>query len=136
VCHQHFGCRNGCKSFVCELCCQAQAAPERPAPAGGPEQLLLHSKLYTIAEKYDVPGLKLLAKEKFDRSCIAFGQQEDFIVAAEHAFTTTPDEDDGLRMIIQKTLVLKKKTLHRPDVQAFLEARPVLMYQVLLLTTQ
>jgi hypothetical protein len=121
--------------FVCDTCCPP-LGPERPVPVGGPEQMLLHFKLYSIADKYDVPGLKYLVKEKFSRACVAFGQKEDFIAAAQHAFTTTPDDDDGLRQIVRNTLAVNKKILKRSDVQAFLEARPVLMYHVLLQTTQ
>jgi hypothetical protein len=121
--------------FVCDTCCPP-LGPERLVPVGGPDHMLLHSKLYSIAEKYDASGLKEVAKEKFSRACIAFGQKEDFISATQHAFTTTPDDDDGLRQIVLSTLAVNKKILKRSDVQAFLEARPVLMYHVLLQTTQ
>jgi hypothetical protein len=33
---------------------------------GSAAQLLTHSKMYELADKYDVIGLKELSKEKFD----------------------------------------------------------------------
>jgi hypothetical protein len=107
-----------------------------PVSKGGPELLLQHSKMYTTGDKYDVPGLKELAREKFRRCCETFGTSEDFIVAAEHVFTTTPDDDEGLRGHVRETLVKNKSILARADVQAFLEVRPALMYNIMLRATQ
>lgn len=125
-----------CSKWICEVCCPpALDSSEKTvftAPEGSPEQLLLHSKLYTIADKYDVPGLKNLAHRKFYYGCKAFGTEKQFVVAAEHAFSTTPDEDEGLRCVIRGTLIFHKSILGRADVKDFLKVRPALMYDIML----
>jgi len=90
-------------------------------PEVGEGKILLHSEMYTIADKYDVPGLKELAREKFSLASEYCWQKIEFIIAAEHAYTTTMDDDDGLRAIVRDTLAAKKEILSRADVQTFLE---------------
>lgn len=60
--------------------------------------------MYEIADKYEVVGLKELAKEKFSRSCNHFWNTSDFHVAANHAFSTTPEDDSGLRDLVSQTI--------------------------------
>jgi hypothetical protein len=103
---------------------------------GGSEQLLTHSKMYTIGDKYDVPGLKELAKGKFQSVYVRFSESEDFVVAAEHAFSTTMDDDEGLRKIVRDILMARKGMLVRPNVKAFLVKEPDLMYEILIKATQ
>jgi hypothetical protein len=56
--------------------------------------MLLHSRMYEIGDKYDVPGLKELAKKKFGLACAVFWQSEESAIAAEHAFTSTMEDDE------------------------------------------
>jgi hypothetical protein len=56
--------------------------------------MMLHSQMYEVADKYDVPGLKELAKKKFSLACAVFWDSGEFAVAAEHAYTTTMEDDE------------------------------------------
>lgn len=58
-------------------------------------QLLTHAKMYEVGDKYQVSGLKALAK---------FWDDELFAEAAVHAFSTTAEEDHGLRRIVCETI--------------------------------
>jgi hypothetical protein len=120
--------------MLCDIHCPRNQDLDNnpPAPEGGSAQLLLHSNLYMIGDKYDVTGLKELAREKFRRACKSFWNENDFVIAAEHAYTTTMDDDEGLRDCVKDTLIANKSILARPDVKAFLEMRPQLMYQILI----
>jgi hypothetical protein len=121
---------------VCSLCCPDVEEAQGAVPEGGSSQLLVHSKMYEIGDKYDVPGLKELAREKFSRACREFWEGGDFIVAAEYAFTTTVDDDEGLRKCIEDVLVTKKGLLLREDVKTFLASRQELTYKILIKATQ
>jgi hypothetical protein len=75
-----------------------------PPPKSTAEQLLTHVKMYEIADKYGVRGLKDLSKKKFSRACMHFWKDSNFAEAAEHVFSTTPDNDKGLRDIVSETI--------------------------------
>ena len=64
-------------------------------------QILMASTLvYSIADKYDIKGLKMLAKAKFEsRASLAWGC-EDYPAVVAKVFDTTPDTDVGLRDIV------------------------------------
>jgi hypothetical protein len=67
---------------------------------GNSDQLVLHAKMYEIADKYDVDGLEQLAQEKLRRSCNSHWDTKHFAPAAHYAFSTTPESDMGLRDIV------------------------------------
>ena len=56
--------------------------------------------VYAIAEKYDIPDLKTLAKGKFQSLARSKWPHGDFYALAEAIFSTTPDSDMGLRQIV------------------------------------
>jgi hypothetical protein len=139
---EHHHCSVHCISDCSDMNCVIEYPPRKDPPNmrwildGGSEQLLTHSKMYTIGDKYDVPGLKELAKGKFQSVCVRFSESEDFVVAAEHAFSTTMDDDEGLRKIVRDILMARKGMLVRPNVKAFLMKEPELMYEILIKATQ
>jgi lipoprotein NlpI len=61
--------------------------------------MVLHAKLYKSGDKYDVLGLKDLSREKFARACAKYWNDDQLPTAANHAFTTTTEDDKGLRDI-------------------------------------
>ena len=67
-------CRYTCRGFTCETC------------IGRSSQLLTHTKMYEVANKYGVVGLKELAKKKFSKSCKYFWNTSNFPIAACHIF--------------------------------------------------
>jgi hypothetical protein len=93
--------------------------------------MLLHAKVYEVADKYDVAGLKELSREKFMLACNIHWNSDQFSVAAEYAFTTTPDEDEGLRKSIRDTLAAHREIIKNPGIKVFLQRRPELMYELL-----
>lgn len=95
-------------------------------------QLLVHAKLYEVADKYGVPGLKDLSSDKFRSACDLFWPDEQFAIAAEYAFNTTPDGDEGLRKIVRDKLFVHRDLIKDPGVKQFLQKRPELMYELFL----
>jgi hypothetical protein len=76
--------------------------------------------MYEIGDKYHVSGLKDLVKHKFELACAMYWDDPKFAEAANYAFSTTPDEDKGLRTIVCKTLSDHMSLLKKPEVEALM----------------
>lgn len=122
--------------MICDVYCPIPKQPQPTAPEDGSCQLLIHSQMYALADKYNVPGLKELAGKKFRPACNAFWEGDDLMIAAEHAFTTTMDNDMGLRGCIKEVLMAHKGIVAQPNVKKFLASQPELMYEILLNVVQ
>lgn len=69
------------------------AAPHDP-------RVMNNALVYAVAEKYDIPELKDLAKHKFQTLASSKWPHDGFHAITECIFTTTPDNDMGLRQIV------------------------------------
>jgi hypothetical protein len=128
VCPHHYcneNCSYTCKNFVCDKC-------TRPEIYGPASQTLNHAKMYEIADKYDVVGLKDLAREKFKLSCGAFWDKDDFSTAADYVVSTTMAEDKGLREIVSSTISNHMEIIHKADIQILLSENGDLSLAVML----
>ena len=65
--------------------------------------LMTNVLVYAMADKFDVPDLKILAKEKFSASAQGW-PLPDFSAVVYEVLTSTPETDYGLRGIIQGIL--------------------------------
>ena len=63
-------------------------------------RMLNNVLVYAVADKYDIPDLKDLAKAKFQSLARSKWPHDDFYALAERVFSTTPDSDMGLRQIV------------------------------------
>ncbi|KAJ6282184.1 hypothetical protein J3E71DRAFT_361129 [Bipolaris maydis] len=113
--HNYCGenCGYTCWGLTCPIC-------DTPALTGLSSQLLTHSKMYEMAEKYEVISLKELAKEKFNRGYNRFWNTLDFHIAASHAFSTTPEDDTGLRDLVSQTITKHMELTQAPDIRKLL----------------
>lgn len=107
-------CGKNCRKFVCPLCTGPQL------PTGGPAQLLLHSRLYSISDKYDITSLKTLSQEKFALACGAYWADDALISAAEHVLTSTLDQDQGLRKILGDVLADHLELIKKRGIEALM----------------
>ncbi|KAL5115330.1 hypothetical protein ACEQ8H_006775 [Pleosporales sp. CAS-2024a] len=118
VCLHHtcgVSCAFTCTDFVCDTC--------HPPPViipGSSGQLLTHAKMYEMGDKYQVSGLKELSQFKFELACAKFWHDKVFAQAAAHAFSTTPEDDKGLRRIVIKTISEHMGLLKKKEVSALL----------------
>lgn len=136
LCDHHtcgWNCTWDCRGLTCRICpTVSAAAAAATTPKGDDSQLLVHSKLYSLADKYDVPGLQDLAAVKFKAACTVFWNMEAFPGVAEHVFISTPESDPGLREIVKAMLLEHRQYLVKKDnIKSFLEKRPGLMYELL-----
>ncbi|CAN9419816.1 unnamed protein product [Alternaria alternata] len=111
-------CNHNCRNFNCKECNNPE--PSIPPPNSESDQLLLHAKMYEIADKYDAVGLKDLAIEKFKWACQYLWDDDKFSIAADHVFSTTPDHDKGLRDIVSETIGAHMGLVKKPEVKVLL----------------
>ncbi|KAG5775231.1 hypothetical protein H9Q69_012679 [Fusarium xylarioides] len=71
---------------------------------GPPANLTLFAKVYALGEKYGIPGLKIVALSKFETLAKAYAHTKDFRIAAGEVYTSTIDQDRGMRDVVVKTV--------------------------------
>lgn len=70
--------------------------------------------------------------EKFNRACQNFWDDPFFATAAYHTFTTTRENDNGLRDIVSKTIADHiPEMVEKPEIEALLTEFDGLAYGVL-----
>ncbi|KAK5170565.1 uncharacterized protein LTR77_005153 [Saxophila tyrrhenica] len=66
--------------------------------------VVMHAKMYALGSKYGIKSLQDVAKIKFsEAACYAWNDRR-FVDAIQVVYTTTPDEDKGLRDITTRTI--------------------------------
>jgi hypothetical protein len=96
-----------------------------------PKLLLLHSKMYAIGDKYDVAGLKELARTNFCMISNKAWKDEAFAEVADHVLSSTPDSDAGLRDILCEMIGSYVELLNKPAFADLLNKHTKFMWQVL-----
>lgn len=127
VCPHHrcgHDCNISCANFACKIC----TAGQPPDADGG--QLLVHSKMYEIGEKYDIPALKNLAREKFRRACTKYWADAQFPIAAAHSLVSTPDSDAGLRDVLCTAITEHHELLNTQAIETLLNSHPRFAYRI------
>ncbi|KAJ4351825.1 uncharacterized protein N0V89_007169 [Didymosphaeria variabile] len=92
--------------------------------------LVTHVKVYAIAEKYGIVGLKSLARKKFADQIQAHLSSEELPEACQEAYESTVDTDRGLRDIIIQTFRSNPDLSSRKDVEAVLRDTPGLAFEL------
>jgi hypothetical protein len=79
--------------------------------------LAIHASVYSIAEKYGIPGLKALALDKFEKEASVHWGTTDFLDAIQEVYTMTVDHDRGMRDAVVKVISSHMELLDRVQVQ-------------------
>jgi hypothetical protein len=107
------------------------ALDEKP-PVKEPN-LVLHTKVYTLADKHLIDGLKTVALEKFREDVKTVWSMEQFLKATEVAYTSTQDRTVSMRHVIVSTICDNEHwLLSRDSVKQCLRDTPDLAYAVLM----
>ena len=64
------------------------------------QTLMANTLVYSIADKYDIKSLKVLAKAKFESQAAMAWSCEDYPAVVAKVFDSTPDTDMGLRDVV------------------------------------
>lgn len=93
-------------------------APVPATPARLPKRkpdFVLHAKIYALGEKYEIKDLKALALQKFAFEATACWSFSSFRIGAKEAYTSTVDEDRGMRDIVVETVLKHRLLISMPD---------------------
>lgn len=93
--------------------------------------LIDHARMYAIGDKYGIPGLKALAKSKFE-DILKF-TCAGLVKAMRIAYVSTVDEDKGLRQLIVNKLHAYNiaTSLGKPEIDENVRDLPELGYALL-----
>ena len=84
--------------------------------------MIFNAKVYSIADKYDIPTLKSQAVEKSRKSVETCWSMDDFPHAIREIYSSTPGNDRGLRDLVVKIACEHMETLSKqPDFRILLE---------------
>jgi hypothetical protein len=79
----------------------------------GASTMVFHAEVYSIADRYMVPALKRYAKDKFNSAISCGWSMDDFPLAIAEAYSSTPEEDRGLRDLVVETCHQNLKQLSK-----------------------
>ncbi|KAF1994640.1 hypothetical protein P154DRAFT_367263 [Amniculicola lignicola CBS 123094] len=105
------------------LTADAEADIEKP-------HLVTHAKVYAIAEKYGIPGLKSLARKKFAHQIEMHFASPELPEACQEAYETTVDSDRGLRDVVIQTFRAHPEISLRKDVELAMRETPGLSFEL------
>jgi len=92
--------------------------------------LLLHTRVYALAEKYDIPSLKQLARSKFEMAMACHYDSPDFAEAIEEVYCSTIDSDRGLRDIVLEAFKSHPQLANTGDVFQVIQGTPSLALEL------
>jgi hypothetical protein len=102
-----------------EFCVNYRINSTSTSPGNG-EQLITHAKMYAIADKYQIAGLKALVTEKFRSACEHHWDKQAFSAAAHIVYESTLGVDKGLRNIVAQTISSNMSLLKKPEIEALM----------------
>lgn len=77
--------------------------------------LVMHARVYALGVKYGVAGLQSLAAEKFEREAGTHWHSDDFLGAAQEAYTSTATEDRTIRDVVLRSIQEHPELLDRAE---------------------
>jgi len=94
--------------------------------------LIEHAKVFAIAVKYQIDGLRDLAASKFEEAAAAHWNNDDFPHAVHVAYNSTADQVTQLRKIVADTLHERLDDLaEKAEVETVVRSIPGLAYDLL-----
>ncbi|KAL8404880.1 hypothetical protein RB594_009675 [Gaeumannomyces avenae] len=95
--------------------------------------LPIHVKVYAMAEKYGIVGLKAVARRRFETAVDDVWHHSHFIEAAREAYGSTVEADRPLRDAVSLKFMARPDLLARSEARDLLKEVPALAYDVLML---
>ncbi|CAH0055463.1 unnamed protein product, partial [Clonostachys solani] len=81
----------------------------------GVSSMVHDAQVYQIADKYDIPTLKEYSKDRFCKFITTGWNMDEFPLAINVVYESTPSEDRGLRDLVVETSLLHLDTLLEQD---------------------
>lgn len=86
--------------------------------------LVLHAQVYALGEKYDIPCLKQLAKQKFEMAAACYYDAAELAEAIELVYQSTVDTDRGLRDVVVQLFTMHPQLVQTQDMYAVIKGTP------------
>jgi hypothetical protein len=86
--------------------------------------------VYALAEKYQILGLKALARSKFAAQLTHHWQSEEFPDAMAEVYESTVEQDRGLRDLVIQTFRRHPEVARRRDVGDVVKEMPMLAWEL------
>lgn len=84
----------------------------------------MHAKMYAVAEKYGINGLKTLAQLKFETLVARHWNTYDFLDSIAEIYTSTVDTDRGLRNVVIHIFRSHPELAHNAEAQTVVKSVP------------
>lgn len=88
--------------------------------------LVLHTQVYALGEKYDIPSLKQLARQKFEMAAACYYDAAELAEAIELVYQSTIDSDRGLRDVVVQLFRMHPQLAQTQDMYAVIKDTPTL----------
>ena len=82
---------------------------------------VLHANVYALGEKYEIHDLKALALQKFALDATIFYNTDSFRQGVRVAYSSTIEEDRGMRDVIVDTVLNRRFMLRQSSVQCLVK---------------
>ncbi|KAL6710617.1 hypothetical protein ACN47E_008665 [Coniothyrium glycines] len=92
--------------------------------------LITHAKVYAIAEKYGIAGLKALSRRKFSEQIDAHLTSPEFPEACQEVYESTYHTDRGLRDVVIQAFRANPTLSLRSDVEMAVRETPGLAFEL------
>ncbi|KAF1988781.1 hypothetical protein K402DRAFT_19785 [Aulographum hederae CBS 113979] len=92
--------------------------------------LIVHAKVYAIAEKYGIVGLKTLARAKFSSQLSVHYNGHELPDALAEVYDGTVDSDRGLRDLVVQVFRAHPEIARRRDVEGVVRETPGLAWEL------
>ncbi|KAK3338098.1 hypothetical protein B0H65DRAFT_312489 [Neurospora tetraspora] len=100
------------------------------------DALLTHAKIYALAEKYLISGLKAVALRQFKAAATVSLDIDDFLGAALVVYESTIEDDRGLRDVVVETLCKHSEWLDEEKVRDVVKELGALTYDMVIYMRQ
>ncbi|RSL86666.1 hypothetical protein CEP52_015741, partial [Fusarium oligoseptatum] len=100
--------------------------------ASDDSHLVIHVKVFTLAEKYDIPPLKDLSLKKFEAAARLHWKSNRLVEAAQEAYTSTVSDVQEMRKAVIKILYMQRELLDEKHVKDLLLQVPQITFDLLM----
>ncbi|KAI8710778.1 hypothetical protein NCS52_01537600 [Fusarium sp. LHS14.1] len=100
--------------------------------ASDDSHLVIHVKVFTLAEKYDIPPLKDLSLKKFEAAARLHWKSNRLVEAAQEAYTSTVSDVQEMRKAVIKILYMQRELLDEKHIKDLLLQVPQIAFDLLM----
>ena len=94
--------------------------------------LVFHAEMYSLADKYNIRGMKVLAQDHFQDRANGNCRVKEFPTAIRTVYKTTVDEDRGLRDVVVDIISMNTDLLDRPEIKEAVKDTADLAFELLM----